>query len=101
MHSQISEKVWIFLIEKNDSIATAIFFSIFRTAIFMKILNENQRSTIFILYIFTELYEMKMLLKCSNLKLGLEALILGVEKNCSFRIKKNNKNKLKKDAKRI
>ena len=31
---------------------------------------------------------MKMLLKCSNLKLGLEALILGVEKNCSLRIKK-------------
>ena len=62
----------------------------------MKILNENQRSTIFILYIFTELYEMKKLLKCSNLKLGLEALILGVEKNCSLRIKKQQQKQIKK-----
>ena len=66
--------------------------------------NFERKPTIDIIYysfdIFTELYEMKTLLKCSNLKLveSLEALTLGMEKNCSFRIKKKKK---KKDVKRI
>ena len=54
--------------------------------------DENQRIllTILIPDILTDLYEMKMLLKCSNVKLAesLEAIILGVEINGSSRIKK-------------
>ena len=59
--------------------------------------NFERKPTIDIIYysfdIFTDLYEMKTLLKCSNLKLveSLEALTLGMEKNCSFRIKKKKK----------
>ena len=61
--------------------------------------DENQRTlfTILIPDILTDLYEMKMLLKCSNVKLAesLEAIILGVEINCSSRIKKKPKKDVK------